>query len=83
MRMTAIKGRRRIATTKVMNELPRSSNFFTEIYFQSSSIEVRMALVGKKMVEQMIKSKALVVISKSYCPFCHKVGFGKLCKLKS
>ena len=32
-----------------------------------------MALVGKKMVEQMIKSKALVVISKSYCPFCHKV----------
>ena len=34
-----------------------------------------MALVGKKMVEQMIKSKALVVISKSYCPFCHKVIF--------
>ena len=32
-----------------------------------------MALVGKKLVEQMIKSKALVVISKSYCPFCHKV----------
>ena len=32
-----------------------------------------MSLVGKKLVEQMIKSKALVVISKSYCPFCHKV----------
>jgi len=31
-----------------------------------------MALVGKKLVEQMIKSKSLVVISKSYCPFCHK-----------
>ena len=34
---------------------------------------VKMALAGKKLVEQMIKSKALVVISKSYCPFCHKV----------
>ena len=41
-----------------------------------------MALVGKKMVEQMIKSKALVVISKSYCPFCHKVVLKMICEQK-
>jgi hypothetical protein len=34
-----------------------------------------MALAGKKLVEGLIKSKAVVVISKSYCPFCHKVGY--------
>ena len=34
-----------------------------------------MALAGKKLVESLIKSKAVFVISKSYCPFCHKVGF--------
>lgn len=31
-----------------------------------------MALAGKKLVEGLIKSKAVFVISKSYCPFCHK-----------
>ena len=41
-----------------------------------------MALVGKKIVEQMIKSKALVVISKSYCPFCHKVVLKMICEQK-
>ena len=64
--------KRVIATKRVMNEKSRVQ-FFTEVFFQSSLVEVKMALVGKKMVEQMIKSKALVVISKSYCPFCHKV----------
>lgn len=74
MRMTVIKGRRGIATMKVINGQSESSNFFTEFYFQSFSLfGIKMALVGKKLVEQMIKSKALVVISKSYCPFCHKV----------
>ena len=34
-----------------------------------------MALAGKKLAESLIKSKAVFVISKSYCPFCHKVGF--------
>jgi len=31
-----------------------------------------MAMTGKKLVEGLISSKAVLVISKSYCPFCKK-----------
>ena len=45
------------------------------IYFLFVPETLAMALAGKKLVESLIKSKAVFVISKSYCPFCHKVGF--------
>lgn len=77
--MRVIKETKRIATMKVMNESEEEfeSSFFSQrfIFRVLLHTAIRMALVGKKMVEQMIKSKALVVISKSYCPFCHKVIF--------
>lgn len=63
--------RKRTATMKVMK-----TKFFLKSFIfrvNCAHFNVKMALVGKKLVEQMIKSKALVVISKSYCPFCHKV----------
>ena len=63
--------RMRTATMKVMK-----TKFFLKSFIfrvECAHFNVKMALVGKKLVEQMIKSKALVVISKSYCPFCHKV----------
>ena len=63
--------RKRTATMKVMK-----TKFFLKSFIfrvDCAHFNVKMALVGKKLVEQMIKSKALVVISKSYCPFCHKV----------
>lgn len=63
--------RKRTATMKVM----KTKFFLKSFIFRANCahFNVKMALAGKKLVEQMIKSKALVVISKSYCPFCHKV----------
>ena len=70
-----IKETKKTATMKVMNESEREFeiSIFSQRFIFRVHTAIRMALVGKKMVEQMIKSKALVVISKSYCPFCHKV----------
>ena len=66
--------RRRKRTAARKTVMMMMSSWRKRIIFQNFIFQSVMALAGKKLVEGLIQSKALVVISKSYCPFCRKVG---------